>query len=118
MRLTLKQLRHVIREDMRNNAQFAPTDDDTRVPGHLPSELPKSACLEDDVASDDEYKRRVHKALGMCPTCEKPMFNHGPGTPLFCKNCEEVDEGNDIHGGGFDNKDAVYKLARRAQATR
>jgi hypothetical protein len=56
MRLSIKTLRKIIRESLvaRNGQVVAPGDDDQVVFGHLPSELPKSASLEEEDELDEE----------------------------------------------------------------
>lgn len=46
MRVRLGLLRAYLREAL--TSRFAPTDDDATVPGHLPSELPPSASLDEE----------------------------------------------------------------------
>lgn len=68
MLIKLSFLRRLIREAMtKSTGVFAPTDDDERVPGHLSSELPSSASLEDELDEDAWVPGRWN------PTTGEPM---------------------------------------------
>ena len=94
----------------RSPAMFAPTDDDQRVPGHLPNELPKSACLE-----DEELDEEAWMPGRWMPGEGEPMSPRDTERLGDKRAMETIDEVEDeLDEAPNDSRDGMNKLMRRA----